>query len=72
MNEESRSRSEIKLRKDRTKSREFIETGRLEFCEKLTKKLFVSEDSVLTVPEQELLPIDSYGQHLLVLNSFCF
>ena len=70
MNEESRRRSETKLRKDRTRSRVSIETGRLEFYEELTKKRLVFEDSVLTIPEQKLSPTDSYGQHLLVLDSF--
>jgi len=55
-------RSEIKLRKDRIGSREFLETVRLEFCEELTKKLLVFENSALIVPEQkELLHTDSYG-----------
>ena len=72
MNEESRRRSETKIRKDRTRSRVSIETGRLEFYEELTKKRLVFEDSVLTIPEQKLSPTDSYGQHLLVLDSFWF
>ena len=62
MKEENRRRSEIKLRKDRTKSKKIIETGRLEFCEGLTKKLLVLEDPVLTVPEQNcylLIPTDN-------------
>ena len=72
MKEENRRNSEIKLRKNRTRSRESIDRGQLEFCEDLTKKLLVFEDSVLFVPEQMLLPTDSYGQDLIVLNSFYF
>ena len=66
MNKESRRKSEIKLLKDYAGSREFIEIVRLKFCEELTKQLLVFEDSVLTVPEQKLVPNDSYEQHLLV------
>ena len=46
--------------------------GTVRFCKELTKKLLVFEDSILTVPAQKLLPTDSYGQHLLVLNSCSF